>query len=161
MQRSVKKSSHAELLEMMATLLETTRKSGAQQKSGGEQRLPTVDKAGRDAVSPSLHRSDDGTGSRKEERGGATGADPTRGQLGGREQDWGVDPSGELSITAAEGLRSRPFLGQPKMAIPVLKDRENFDTFSKQMRVYAKLHGFESVFDNDPYVEVGADGNDR
>ena len=41
------------------------------------------------------------------------------------------------------------------------KSRENSDTFSKQMRVYAKLHGFESVFDNDPYVEVGADGNDR
>ena len=47
------------------------------------------------------------------------------------------------------------------MASPVLKGRENFDTFSKQMKVYAKLHGFESVFDNDPYVEVGADGNDR
>ena len=29
------------------------------------------------------------------------------------------------------------------------------------MRVYAKLHGFETVFDNDPYVMVGADGNDR
>ena len=47
------------------------------------------------------------------------------------------------------------------MASPVLKGRENFDTFSKQMKVYAKLHGFESVFDNDPYVEVGADENDR
>ena len=47
------------------------------------------------------------------------------------------------------------------MAIPVLKGRDNFDTFSKQMRVYAKPHGFEPVFGNDPYVEVGADGNDR
>ena len=47
------------------------------------------------------------------------------------------------------------------MAIPVLKGRENFDTFWKQMKVYVKLNGFESVFDNDPYVEVGADGNDR
>ena len=126
------KSSHAELLEMMATLLETTRKSEAQQKSGREQRLPTADTAERDAVSPWLDRSDVGTGSKKEERGGAAGADPTRGQLGGREQDWGVGPSGELSITAAEGLRSRPFLGHPKMAIPVLKGRDNFDTFSNR-----------------------------
>ena len=112
-------------------------------------------------MSPSLDRSDVGTGSKKEERGGAAGADPKRGQLGGREQYWDVDPSGELFITAAEGLRSRPFLGQPKMAIPVLKGRNNFDTFSKQMRVYPKLCGFESVLDNDPNVEVGADGNDR
>ena len=161
MQRSVKKSSHAELLEMMATLLETTRKSEAQQKSGREQRLPTADTAGRDAVSASLNRSGDGTGSRKEERGGAAGADPTRGQLGGREQDWGVGPSGKLSITAAEGLRSRPFLGQPKMAIPVLKRRGNFDNFSRQMLVYTKLHGIENVFDTDEYVDVEADGNDK
>ena len=35
-------------------------------------------------------------------------------------------------ITAAEGLRSRPFLGHPKMAIPVLKGRDNFDTFSNR-----------------------------
>ena len=112
-------------------------------------------------MSPSLDRSDDGTVSRKEERGGAAGADLTGGQLGGREQDWGVGPSGELSITAAGGLRSWPFLGQSKMAIAVLKGRENFETFSKQVRVYSKLHGFESVFDNNPYVEVGADGNDR
>ena len=102
------------------------------QKFGREQRLPTADTAERDAVSPWLDRSDVGTGSKKEERGGAAGADPTRGQLGGREQDWGVGPSGELSITAAEGLRSRPFLGHPKMAIPVLKGRDNFDTFSNR-----------------------------
>ena len=25
------------------------------------------------------------------------------------------------------------------------------------MRLYAKLHGFETVFDSDPYVEVGVD----
>ena len=29
------------------------------------------------------------------------------------------------------------------------------------MRVYAKLHRFETVFESDPYVEVGADGNDK
>jgi len=149
------KSSHTELLEMMATLLRTSRETEAQRKSGREQGLPTVDTAGRDAVSPSLDHSDDGTGSRKEERGGTAGAGGTESQLGGREQDWGVGPSGELS------LRGRPFLGQPKLAIPVLKGRENFDTFSKQMRVYAKLHGFETVFESDPYVEVGADGSDR
>jgi hypothetical protein len=114
------KSSHAELLEMMAVLLKTSRESGPQEESGGEQRLPTADTAGRDAVSPSLDRSDDGTGSRKEERGGAAEAGLTGGQLGGREQVWGVGPSGELSITAA-GLPSWPFLGQPKMAIPVLR----------------------------------------
>ena len=62
------------------------------------------------------------------------------------------------SIAAAAGLRSRPLLGQHKMAIHVLKGRETFDTFSTQMRVYVKLHGFESVFAN---VEVGADSNDR
>ena len=65
------KSSHAELLEMMDTLLKTRRENEAQEKSGGEQRLPTADTAGRDAVSPSLDRSDEGTGYRKEERGGA------------------------------------------------------------------------------------------
>ena len=47
------------------------------------------------------------------------------------------------------------------MAIPILKGRENVDIFSKQMRVYAKLHRFETVFESDPYVEVGADGNDK
>ena len=36
------KSSHAEPLEMMATLLKTSRETEAQQKSGREQRLPTV-----------------------------------------------------------------------------------------------------------------------
>ena len=97
------KSYHAELLEMLATLLETTRKSEAQQKSVREQRLPTADTAERDAVSPWLDRSDVGTGSKKEERGGAAGADPTRGQLGGREQDWGVGPSGELSYHCCGG----------------------------------------------------------
>ena len=70
-------------------------------------------------------------------------------------------PSGKLSITAAEGLRSRPFLGQPKMAIPVLKRRGNFDNFSRQMLVYTKLHGIENVFDTDEYVDVEADGNDK
>ena len=29
------------------------------------------------------------------------------------------------------------------------------------MRVYAKLHRFETVFESDPYIEVGADGNDK
>ena len=38
-------------------------------------------------MSPSLDGSDDGTGSRKEECGGAAGADPAGGQFGGREQD--------------------------------------------------------------------------
>ena len=114
-------------------------------------------------MSPSLERSDDGTGSRKEERGGgAAEADSTGGQLGGRGRDWGFGPTGELSNTAAtEGLRSQSFLGQPKMAIPILKGRENVDIFSKQMRVYAKLHRFETVFESDPYIEVGADDNDK
>ena len=56
------RSSHAELLEMMAALLQNNREGGAQQKSGGEQKLSAVDTAGRDAVLPSLDRSDDGTG---------------------------------------------------------------------------------------------------
>ena len=47
------------------------------------------------------------------------------------------------------------------MAIRVLKGGENFDTFSKQVRVYAKLHGFKTVFESDPYVEVEAYRNDR
>lgn len=75
-----------------------------------------------DAVSSSLDRSDDGIGSMKEERGDGAEADPAGGQLGGRGRDWGFGPSGELSITAG-GLRSRPFLGQPKMTVPVLKAR--------------------------------------
>ena len=47
------------------------------------------------------------------------------------------------------------------MVIPVLNGRENFDTFSKQMRVYGMLHGFDTIFDSEPYVEVGNHGNDR
>ena len=146
---------------MMATVLKTSRESKAQQTSGREQKIPPADTAGRDAVSPSLDCSEYGTGSRKEGRGCAAGVDPTRGQNGGRGQDWGIGASGELSITAAEGLRSPPFLGQPKMAIPVLKSRGNFDTFLKQMGACAKLHGFDAVFDNDPYVDVGEDGKDK
>ena len=46
------------------------------------------------------------------------------------------------------------------MAIPVLKGSEDVDNFSKQMRVYAKRHGFETVFKSDPYVAVGADESD-
>ena len=111
---------------MMATVLKTSRESKAQQTSGREQKIPPADTAGRDAVSPSLDCSDDGTGSRKEERGGAAGVDPTRGQHRGIGQDWGIGPSGELSITAPDGLRSPPFLGQPNVAIPVLKSRDNF-----------------------------------
>ena len=45
-------------------------------------------------MSPSLDRSDDGTGSRKEEHSAAAGADLTGGQLAGREQRRGVGPSG-------------------------------------------------------------------
>ena len=51
-------------------------------------------------MSPSLDRCDDGTGSQEEGGGGAGGADPIGGQLGGSERDWGVGSSGELSITA-------------------------------------------------------------
>ena len=80
---------------------------------------------------PSLDRSDDGTGSRKEERRGATEADPTEGQLGGRVRDWGVGPSGERSITL-EGLRSRLFLGQPETVIHVLKGRGGNDNFPNE-----------------------------
>ena len=29
------------------------------------------------------------------------------------------------------------------------------------MRAYAKLHGFDAVVDNDPYVDVGEDGKDK
>ena len=89
------KSYHAELLEIMVVMLKTSRENEAQHKSGGEQRLPTADTAATDAVSTSLNYSDHGTGRRKEERGGASGADPTRGQRVDREQVWGVGPSGE------------------------------------------------------------------
>ena len=81
------KSYHAELLEMMATLLKTSRESEAQLNSGGQQRLPTSHTVGKDAVSPSLDHSDDGTGSRKQERGDAARADPSGGRLGGRGRD--------------------------------------------------------------------------
>ena len=64
-------------------------------------------------------------------------------------------------VSSLSLLRRVFVVGHSWMAIPVLKGRENFDTFWKQMKVYVKLNGFESVFDNDPYVEVGADGNDR
>ena len=47
------------------------------------------------------------------------------------------------------------------MQVPVLKGRDNYDSFRKQMRVYTKLHGFETVFDSDEYVEVGAEGKDK
>ena len=29
------------------------------------------------------------------------------------------------------------------------------------MKVYTKLHGFETVFDSDEHVEIGAEGNDK
>ena len=99
----LQKSFHAELLEMMASLLKNDREGGAQQKSGGERKLSAVDTAGRDAVSPSLDRSDDGTGS-QEERGDAAEDYPTGGQLGGRGQDWGDTPPGEPLITARDIL---------------------------------------------------------
>ena len=124
------KSYHAELIEMMAALLKNNREGGAQRKPGGEQKLSAVDTAGRDAVSPSLDRSDGGTGSQEEERDVAE-ADPTGGQLGGKGQGWGDGPPGEPSNTARDILRSRPFLGQPKMAAPTLKGRENLNSFSK------------------------------
>ena len=145
---------------MMAALLKNNREGGTQRKSGGEQRLPAVDTAGTGAVSPSLDRSDDGTGSHEEERGDAAEADPTGYQLGCRGQDWGDGPLGEPSITVRDILRSRPFLGQPKMAVPTFKGRKNSDSFSKKMRVYAELHGFQSILDSHPYVEVGAEGSD-
>ena len=88
-------------------------------------------------------------------------SDHAGGQLGGRGQDWGDGPPGGPFITARDILRSRPILGQPKMAVPTSKGRENFDSFSKQMGVYAKPHGVESVFDSDSSVEVGAEGSDR
>ena len=37
----------------------------------------------------------------------------------------------QVSYHWCVGLCSRPFSGQPKMAIPVLKGGDNFDTFSK------------------------------
>ena len=139
------KSSHVELLEMMVSLLKNDREGGAQQKSSGQRKLSAVDTAGRDTVSPSLGLSNDGTGS-QEERDVAE-ADPTGGKLGDRGQGCRDAPLGEPSITARDILRGRSFLGQPKTTVPALKGRENFDS-SKQMRVYAKLHGFESVFDS-------------
>lgn len=47
------------------------------------------------------------------------------------------------------------------MAVPVLEGRDNFETFSKQMKGYAKLHCFEIVFENDPDIDVGADGSSK
>ena len=47
------------------------------------------------------------------------------------------------------------------MAIPVLKGKEDFEVCCKQMKVYTKLHGFESVLDSDEYVEIGAEGSDK
>ena len=52
-------------------------------------------------------------------------------------------------------------MGQPKMVVPVLKGRGNFEVSSEQIRVYTRLQGIESVFDTDAYVDVGADGNDK
>ena len=116
---------------MMATTLKRSREREAKLKCGGQQRLPTADTAGRDAVSLSFDRSDDCAGSRKEERDGPAEADPTGGQPDGRGRDWGFDLSGDLSITP-EGLHSRPFLGQSKMAIPFLKWQENFGIFRRR-----------------------------
>ena len=153
-------SSHAELPEMMASLLKNDREGGGQQKSGGERKLSAVGTAGRDAVSPSLDRFDDGTGS-QEERGDAAEADPT-GVILAVEGKIGAMPF-QVSPQSLRGIffRIGSFLGQPKMAVPTLKGRDNFDSLSKQVRVYIKLHGFESILDNDSYIEVGAEGSDR
>ena len=49
-------------------------------------------------------------------------------------QDWGDCPSGELPIIARDVLRSRPFLGQPKMAVHTLNGRKNISTPSRSRR---------------------------
>ena len=111
---------------MMTALLKNNREGGTQRKSGGEQRLPAADTAGTGAVSPSLDRSDDGTGSHEEERGDAAGADPTGGQLGCKGQDWGDGPLGEPSITVRDILRSRPFFGATQDGCSYLQGEKEF-----------------------------------
>ena len=153
-------TSHDELVLMMSALMKTTRERESQMGSGGEEQLPTDDTAGRAGVSPLSERSGGGSGSRQGGRVPAE-AEPRGDQLGRRGDERGASPTGEISSTAADGFASRQFFGIQKMAVPQLKGRENFDSFSRQMKVYSKLYRFEAVFESDPYVEVGADGNDR
>ena len=70
---------------------------------------------------------------------------------------WG----GERPSNTNDGLGGRLFVGQPRMTVPILKVRENFENFSKQMKVYATLHCFDTVFEHDPYIVVGADASSK
>ena len=73
-----------------------------------------------------------------------------------------ISPQVSSFLTCRGGLRrDQVRLGQPKMAIPVLKGKCDCEVFCKQMKVYTKLHGFEAVFDNDEYDEIGYEGDGK
>ena len=40
-----------------------------------------------------------------------------------------------------------------------MRTADNYCGHPKRVKVYAKLHCFETVFENDPYIDVGADGS--
>lgn len=90
---------------------------------------PKYSTAERDAVSPSSERSVDGNRSREEHSVAAEAGRSGR-QLGRGGQDWGLGPTGEPPGTP-DAIGSHQFLGIQKMAAPLLKKRENFDSFSK------------------------------
>ena len=140
-----RRSNRAEILEMMA-----------QVGFGRQQQLSTAVGAGRYVSTSASEHSDVGNGSRESER-----VPEGAGHLGGRREGWGNNPTGEQPSNVSGGLRGQVFLGQPKMAILVLKGKDAFEVFCKQMKFYTKLHGFESVFDSDESVEIGAEGNDK
>ncbi|CAN0366676.1 unnamed protein product [Laminaria digitata] len=145
---------HAELLGLMEQLLN---RSEAQADPGGQlqqESLPAAGAVGRAAASPS-------SGGGPDDDSGSRGGTRVPAEAEPRGQKRGVAPHGESSLSSV-GLGARRFLvGQPKMAVPVLEGRGNFEVFSKQMRVYTKLQGIESVFDTDAYIDVGAYGNDK
>ena len=138
-------SNYAEFLEMMA-----------QMGFGRQQQLSTAVGAGRHASMPVSEHSDVGNGSREGER-----VPEGAGHFGGRKEAWGNNPTGEQPSNVSGGL-SVFFWDIPKWrSLSVLKGPDDFEVFCLQMKVYTKLHGFETVFVSDEYVEIGAEGDEK
>ena len=90
------KSSHAELIGMMQSLLLRTKEQEARWESGTEQQMPSTEVTAEGAAGtlPS-ESSEGGSGSRQDGRAPAD-AEPGGGRFDGEGQERGVAPSGEF-----------------------------------------------------------------
>ena len=149
---------HSEMTEMMSQLLLKIGGSSGEvrEESSGERPAPTVGASERAGASPGdVGNRDDGSV--------PVEVAPSRDQPGRRGPARGLGPIGEQPSNTlgggSQGGGSR--ILRQKMAVPILKGRENFDSFSRQMKIYTKLQGFSSVFTSDPYLDVGNDEIDE